>query len=166
MADQVDELIKAWQAELPVVLGPTSELAKRIMVLSGELAAVTKRELPAFGLTTAEFDVLTSLRRSGKPYRLKPNELSRSLLLSTGGTSNVVNRLVSGGLVEREADQDDGRSTLIRLTAKGVALAGEVVGAVSAAHAELFDAVPDAVLRAATEALRELSTYTRTRRAR
>src|SRR2546421_3406842 len=99
---------------MPQLMGPTSELAKRLMVLAGELNAATKRELPEFGLTTAEFDVLAALRRVGRPYRLKPNELSRSLLLSTGGTSNVVNRLVSERLVEREHDPDDGRSTLIR----------------------------------------------------
>lgn len=164
MSDPVDELIKAWQAELPEVLSPTSELSKRIMVLSGELAAATKRELPAFGLTAAEFDVLASLRRSGKPYRLKPNELSRALLLSTGGTSNVVNHLVSEGLVEREADPEDGRSTLIRLTARGAALAEDAVRATSAVHAELFASVPEPVLRAATEALRELMAATRTAR--
>jgi DNA-binding MarR family transcriptional regulator len=164
VSDQVDELIKAWQAELPEVLGPSSELTKRIMVLSGELAAATRRELPAFGLTMAEFDVLASLRRSGKPFRLKPNELSRALLLSTGGTSNVVNRLESEGLVAREADPDDRRSTLISLTTKGIALAEDVVLATSAAHAELFADVSDAVLRAATEGLRDLQASRTARR--
>src|SRR5690349_3661011 len=89
VADPVEQILTSWQAELPEVLGPTSELTKRILVLAGELGAATRRELPAFGLTGAEFDVLTALRRSGPPYRLKPNELSRALLLSTGGTSNV-----------------------------------------------------------------------------
>jgi DNA-binding MarR family transcriptional regulator len=94
---------------------------------------------------------------------MKPNELSRALLLSTGGTSNVVNHLVAEALVEREPDQDDGRSTLIRLTAKGIQLAEDVVLATSAAHAEVFASVPPAVLRAATKALREVGSATRTR---
>jgi DNA-binding MarR family transcriptional regulator len=155
--DPAQALINAWKAELPEVLGPSTELTKRVLVLSGELAAATRRELAEFGLTGAEFDVLAALRRSGKPFRMKPNELSRALLLSTGGISNVVNRLVAEGLAEREPDPDDGRSSLIRLTAKGVKLAEETVLAVSAAHAELFAGVPVAVLRAATRALRELS---------
>jgi DNA-binding MarR family transcriptional regulator len=154
--DPVEALISAWETELPDVLGPTSELTKRLMVLSGELGSATKRELAAFGLTAAEFDVLATLRRSGAPHRMKPNELSRSLLLSSGGTSNVINHLVAGGLVEREPDPDDGRSTLIRLTATGIARAEEAVRAVAAAHEELFGDVPAEVLRAATEALREL----------
>jgi DNA-binding MarR family transcriptional regulator len=156
VSDRVDEVIKAWQAELPEVLWETTEVTKRIMVLAAELESLTRRELPAFGLTGAEFDVLATLRRSGKPYRLKPNELSRSLLLSTGGTSNVVNRLESGGLVERTPDPDDGRSTLISLTAKGITLAEDALRATSAAHDELFAGVPPAVVAAATTALREM----------
>jgi DNA-binding MarR family transcriptional regulator len=149
---------------MPELLGPTTELTKRIMVLSGELAAATKQELPAFALTAAEFDVLATLRRSGKPYRLKPNELSRALLLSTGGTSNVVNHLVSEGLVERESDPDDGRSTLISLTPKGSGLVEDALRANSVAHAEVFADVPPAVLNAAATALRELSSAMRTAR--
>jgi DNA-binding MarR family transcriptional regulator len=149
---------------MPELVGPTTELTKHIMVLSGELGAITKRELPNFGLTTAEFDVLATLRRSGKPYRLKPNELSRALLLSTGGTSNVVNHLASEGLVERESDPDDGRSSLISLTPKGMKLVEEALRANSAAHAEMFDDVPAAVVNAATKALRELSAAMRTAR--
>lgn len=156
-SDPVDALLSAWRAELPDVLGPSSELTKRIMVLSGELAAASKRELAAFGLTGAEFDVLATLRRSGPPYRLKPNELSRSLLLSTGGTSNVVNHLVSQGLVQREPDPDDGRSTLISLTPKGMTLAEDALRATSVAHAELFAEIPPAVLAVATKGLRELA---------
>jgi DNA-binding MarR family transcriptional regulator len=157
VSDPVDDLLSAWRRELPDILGPTSELAKRILVLSGELSAATKRELPRFGLTVAEFDVLATLRRSGRPYRMKSNELSRALLLSTGGTSNVTNHLVAEELVVREQDPDDGRSTLIRLTPRGIALAEDAVRATSAAHAQIFATVPVSVLRAATKGLRDLT---------
>lgn len=156
--------MQSWRAEMPELLGPTTELTKHIMVLSGELGAVTKQVLPEFGLTMAEFDVLATLRRSGKPYRLKPNELSRALLLSTGGTSNVVNHLASDGLVERTSDPDDGRSTLISLTPKGMKVVEEALRINSAAHAEVFAGVPAAVIDATTNALRELSAAMRTAR--
>jgi DNA-binding MarR family transcriptional regulator len=157
MGDRVDELIAAWQAEFPDALGPTSELAKRVLTLAAELEAATRRELPAFGLTVAEFDVLVALRRSGKPYRLTPNALSRSLMLSTGGTSNVVNRLVASGFVRRTNHPDDARSTLIQLTADGRRLAERAVVANTAAHEEVFAGASPAATRAATEALRRLS---------
>ncbi|MCP3804928.1 MarR family transcriptional regulator [Allokutzneria sp. A3M-2-11 16] len=156
MSDRVDRLIASWQVELPEALGPTSELVKRVMLLAGDLDAATRRELPEFDLTTAEFDVLVGLRRSGPPYRLKPSELGRSLLLSSGGTSNIITRLTARGLVRRESDPDDGRGTLIVLTEAGRELAESAVLANSAAHAEVFAALPEETLEAATAALREV----------
>ena len=155
--DRVDQLIASWQQELPAVLYPTSELTKRVMVLAGDLNDVTRRVLRDLGLTTAEFDVLVSLRRSGAPYRMKPTELSRNLLLSSGGTSNVTNQLVSRDLVLREPDPVDGRGTQIMLTAKGIEMAEQAVQASSAAHHEMWTGIPPEVLKAATEALRGLS---------
>jgi len=156
-ADRVDRLIASWQRELPEVLYPTSELTKRILVLATELNEGTRRVLRDLGLTTAEFDVIVSLRRSGPPYRQKPSDLSRSLLLSTGGTSNVTNQLVRRGLVVREPDPDDGRGTQIRLTDEGVTLAERAVQASAAAHHELWSGLPDDAVKQATVALRDVS---------
>ncbi len=107
--------------------------------------------------TTAEFDVIVSLRRSGAPYRQKPSDLSRSLLLSSGGTSNVVNQLVRRGLVLREPDPDDGRGTQIRLIEAGVRAAEQAVAANAAAHHKLWDHLPDEVVKRAAAALRDLA---------
>lgn len=87
---------------------------------------------------------------------MKPNRLARSLMLSTGGTTNVTHRLVARHLVERENDPDDARSTWLRLTADGIALAERAVLVNAAAHDALFEGVPAEVLEAATAALREL----------
>ncbi|MEU4190693.1 MarR family transcriptional regulator [Kribbella sp. NPDC026611] len=154
--DPVDRLIDSWGQELPEVLHPTSELSKRIMVLAGRLNEVTRRVLRELELTTAEFDVIVSLRRSGAPYRQKPSDLSRSLLLSSGGTSNVTNQLVRRGLVVREPDPEDGRGTQIRLTPEGVKLAEEAVKASSAAHHELWSDLPEDATEQAAKALRGL----------
>ena len=155
--DPVDKLISSWEHELPEVLYPTSELTKRIMLLAGELNSATRRVLRDLELTMAEFDVIVSLRRSGAPYRQKPSDLVRILLLSSGGTSNVTNQLVRRGLVVREPDPDDGRGTQVRLTPEGISLAEQAVKASSAAHAELWADIPPDTLDAATAALRGLS---------
>ena len=157
--DPVADLLAAWRVELPDVLGPSTELIKRIMLLGVELADVTRRVLPEFGLSTAQYDVLSTLRRSGVPYRRKPTELSRSLFLSTGGTSNVINFLVGQGLVERLDDTDDRRGALIQLTERGVAVAEAAVRANAAAHAEVFASVPAGVVETAAGALRELARH-------
>ncbi|WP_416985974.1 MarR family winged helix-turn-helix transcriptional regulator [Streptomyces sp. T028] len=146
----------SWRTELPEVEHPSSELTKRIMFLSGVLDGVMRRELTALGLTPAEFEVLVTLRRSGAPYRMKPNQLARSRMLSTGGTANVTHRLVARGVVEREDDPDDARSTWLRLRPDGIALAERSVLVNAAAHDALFDGVPAEVVETATAALRRL----------
>jgi DNA-binding MarR family transcriptional regulator len=154
--DPVDRLIASWQRELPEVLYPTSELTKRILVLSTELNEATRKVVRELDLTTAEFDVIVSLRRSGAPYRQKPSDLSRSLLLSSGGTSNVTNQLVRRGLVVREPDPEDGRGTQIRLTQEGIELAERAVAASAAAHHQLWSGLPEDVVKQAAAALRDL----------
>jgi DNA-binding MarR family transcriptional regulator len=154
--DRAEQLIAAWRAELPEILGPTTELTKRILILAGRLDAATRAELPALGLTVAAYDVLLALRRAGAPYRLRSQELTQDLLLSTGGTSNVINRLAADGLVHREPDPNDGRNTLVRLTPEGVELAERAVRATSAAHEAVVAGLPAEVIEAATLALRAI----------
>jgi DNA-binding MarR family transcriptional regulator len=154
--DKVDQLLCTWQRELPSVLYPTTELTKRLMLLADDLGQVSRRVLREHELTTAEYDVLVSLRRAGAPYRMKPTELSRNLLLSSGGTSNVTNQLVDRGLVVREPDPDDGRGTQIRLTEQGVQTAERAVLANSAAHDEMWSELPAEAVETAAKALRAL----------
>ncbi|WP_407179890.1 MarR family winged helix-turn-helix transcriptional regulator [Bradyrhizobium sp. STM 3562] len=75
------------------------------------------------GLHTGELHVLLALRRSGKPYELRPTDLFRALLVTSGAMTKRVARLQDGGFVLRVSASDDGRSELVRLTAKGLATA-------------------------------------------
>jgi DNA-binding MarR family transcriptional regulator len=75
------------------------------------------------GLHTGELHVLLALRRSGKPYELRPTDLFRSLLVTSGAMTKRVARLQDGGFVFRVSANDDGRSELVRLTAKGLTTA-------------------------------------------
>jgi DNA-binding MarR family transcriptional regulator len=75
------------------------------------------------GLQTGELYVLLALRRSGKPYELRPTDLFRALLVTSGAMTKRVARLQKAGLILRVSANDDGRSELVRLTAKGLATA-------------------------------------------
>lgn len=136
--DPVDDLVAAWRAELPEVeLGPL-EIGKRVARLTVLLDDAAAPELTRLGLTKAEYQILATLRSVGTPYRRRQNELAASLLLSSGGTTNVVHRLVAAGLVVREPDPGDRRGSAVRLTDEGVERAEEAVLATNAAHAALF----------------------------
>lgn len=71
------------------------------------------------GLDTGEFDVLATLLRSGPPYRLRPTELFRTLMISSGGLTDRLARLDKAGLVVRTPCDRDARSLLVQLTEEG-----------------------------------------------
>ncbi|MFI6782795.1 MarR family winged helix-turn-helix transcriptional regulator [Micromonospora sp. NPDC050276] len=154
--DHVDGIAAAWARELPPVGGPQFELSKRAARLSAMFAERVNTELARFGLTRAEYEILAVLRAAGDPFRLRPSALSERLLLSSGGTSNLVKRLGDAGLIEREADPSDARSSWVRLSTEGAHVAEQTVLAASAAQSALLHAVPAETVRAANDALRHL----------
>lgn len=71
-----------------------------------------------------EYDVLYTLAKCREPIRL--GELHEQVLLSQPALSRMVDRLVSRGLVRRDADPDDGRSVRLSLTETGRGLQRQV----------------------------------------
>jgi DNA-binding MarR family transcriptional regulator len=121
-ADDVDRFREQWARELP-------DLDTRGMAVLGRARRVVLRSRPAIesifarhGLDAGELDVLATLRRSGPPYRLRPTELYRWLMISSGGLTARLNKLQSAGLINRPPAADDKRSLLVELTAEGSAL--------------------------------------------
>jgi len=68
-------------------------------------------------LSMREYDVLYTLSKCREPLRL--GELHRHVLLSQPALSRLVDRLVTRGLVERQADLADGRGVRLSLTQAG-----------------------------------------------
>jgi DNA-binding MarR family transcriptional regulator len=155
--DLVDEIMAAWRVELPELAGVPFELSKRISRLARLIETATAAELDRLGLTNGEFEVLARLRSAGPPYRRKPNDLTKALLLSSGGTTHVLHRLTEAGLVTREADPDDRRSSWVRATPAGVEKAEAALLAANSAYRAIFGALPDETGRVLTDTLRDLA---------
>jgi DNA-binding MarR family transcriptional regulator len=154
--DLIDAMIDDWRKEMPDLDRPESWLARRaarlVVLLQDALAA----QLWSWDLTRTDYAVLNTLRSVGAPYELRPSDLKLRLLLSSGGVSNVLNRLEKMGLVEREQDTTDARSSWVRLTSAGVETAGSTMRMWSQAQADFFRAVPPDVVESASAALREV----------
>ena len=71
----------------------------------------------ATGLPLTWYDVLLELARSGD--RLRMSELAEKVVLSRTRVSRLVDEMVRAGLVAREANPDDGRSSYALLTDDG-----------------------------------------------
>ena len=156
-ADHIDRLRAQWARELP-------DLDTRGMEVLGRARRIVLRSRPPIeavfarhGMDAGEFDVLSTLRRSGPPYALRPTELFRSLMISSGGLTDRLNRLVKSGMVTRPPSPGDGRSLLVQLTDKGRAAVEAAFREDMAVEASLLAALGDEDRIALAGLLRKLA---------
>ena len=76
-----------------------------------------------FGISAADMRVLFALLRAGAPYALRPTELFRSLLVTSGAITKQVDRLAAAGLVDRLPGPQRSGGFLIHLTKQGLKVA-------------------------------------------
>jgi DNA-binding MarR family transcriptional regulator len=117
--DGVDRRRKQWAAELPDVDTRGMGIIGRMRWITLNLRPPIEAIFRKHGLESGEFDVLGTLRRHGPPYRLRPTELYRGLMISSGGLTARLTRLEKAGYVKRVPDPDDARSMLVELTPAG-----------------------------------------------
>ena len=155
--DRAEIAIEQWARERPdlpalpmAVFGRLSDAAERVM---------RDHMNPLFaqaGLQPGEFDVLATLRRSGKPYMLSPTQLYEALMISSGGMTNRLDRLERAGLVERRPDANDRRGKLIALTDVGKRVIDETIGRHVANEERLLSALTPAEQERLNTLLRKL----------
>lgn len=99
--DRIDERRAQWAEELPLVNTIGMAILGRARWVTLKVRPPIEAVFAKAGLDTGEFDVLATLLRSGPPYRLWPTELYRSLMISSGGLTNRLDRLENAGLIRR-----------------------------------------------------------------
>lgn len=119
MDDEVDRLVAAWRTERPDLDVAPLQVLSRISRLARHLDLARRDAFAEHGLEGWEFDVLSTLRRTGPPYELSPGRLMRAGLVTSGTMTNRIDRLAAAGLVERRRDPGDKRGVLVRLTDAG-----------------------------------------------
>lgn len=128
--DRAQIAVEQWRRELPDVDLLPMEVLGRL----AEAAHLVGRNhleplFAEFGLQRGEFDVLATLRRSGKPYALTPTQLYAATMVSSGGMTNRLDRLERAGLIERGPNPDDRRGTLVAISPQGLDLIDRAVPA-------------------------------------
>ena len=106
--------------------------------------------------TLPRFDVMAALhrRRDG----LTMTELSRTLLISNGNATAVVNRLVEDGLVQRIPSEEDRRRITVRLSEEGLSSFETLAAEHRAVLDRLLSALGDEDLDAMRDIMRRLRT--------
>ena len=115
--DRMDILEEQWKAERPDLKNvEVFALYGRLARLVGHLDRAISELQKEHGFSRGDFDVLATLRRSGKPYELTPTELYKSVLLTSGAMTSRIDRLEKEGWVLRLANANDRRSNRVKLT--------------------------------------------------
>jgi DNA-binding MarR family transcriptional regulator len=108
--------------------------------------AFQHRVLDRFGLLFVDYSVLRVLQLAGAPYQMSPTELSEVVVRSSGGMTQIVDRLEKAGLVQRTADPSDRRRVVVGLTRKGQRTAERTHAAYVSERQQLLSALaPDEV---------------------
>jgi DNA-binding MarR family transcriptional regulator len=99
-------------------LGDRSSVRVWLRLLSCTMAIEkeVQRRFTERGMTLPRFDVMAALDRHGE---MSMGALSRSLLVSNGNVTQLVQKLVRDGVVEMHKPPADRRSSIVRLTAEG-----------------------------------------------
>ncbi len=152
----MDQLLLDWARERPDLdftpVGVITRLARARTYLDAELRAVFAR----FGLTAADFTVIITLRRAGPPYTMPQARLMEALGLTSGTVSVRLDRLEQNQIVSREPDPANARSSLVRLTGKGLRLFDDIAPAHLANEDRLLSALSPAERQDLADLLRRL----------
>jgi DNA-binding MarR family transcriptional regulator len=141
--DRIDRLVSQWEAERPDLdLGAMATVA-RLLELARELQSHLGALAASYDVQVPEADVLFTLRRAGRPYRLPPTKLSESLLVSSGTLTSRLDRLEAKGLIERVPHPSDRRSVEVALTERGRWLVDEAMTEHVATEQRLLAALSD-----------------------
>ena len=155
-ADAVDIILGQWHKERPDLdvspMGPIGRIRRCSTLLQRKMDAT----FAEFGMTSWEFDVLATLRRSGSPYCLAPTALFSSLMITSGTMTHRLKGLEAKGWIERRPSSSDARSMLVQLSDAGFALIDQAVTAHVANEHSILAAIDAAQLKELDARMAEL----------
>ncbi|NOH94456.1 MarR family transcriptional regulator [Vibrio sp. AIC-3] len=125
--DAIDRVVEQWAKEKPELETEPMAMMGRIMRIAKYMETQVAELHKKYDMKLGEFDVLATLRRSGKPYQLTPSELIGSMMLTSGAMTNRLDKLEAKGLISREHSKEDRRSVSVQLTKDGLILIDQMM---------------------------------------
>jgi DNA-binding MarR family transcriptional regulator len=119
VTDHVARILDQWSVERPDLDVSPIGLIGRLHRLAARLTEELNTVYRQYGLAEGDFDALVTLRRQGAPFALTCSALAGSTMITSGGMTKRIDRLVAAGLVRRRDSESDGRSRLVELTVAG-----------------------------------------------
>lgn len=120
----------------------------------------SRRDIERHGLRPTEFAVLEALYHRGP---LSLGDIAAKILLTSGSTTYVIDKLEERGLLERRACPEDRRVVFGELTEAGRAVIAEIFPAHARRIGELMGGLSPEGKRQATDLLRRLGRHAQER---
>ncbi|WP_415976126.1 MarR family winged helix-turn-helix transcriptional regulator [Rhodococcus sp. 077-4] len=137
--DPIDAIALAWTRERPDTPVDSIPIVTRITHAAKLFGDDRTRLLRQSGADSAILDLLSTLRRSGPPYRLSTRELADAALVTAGAITQRVDRAEQQGLVVRHSRADRTRQVDVELTESGHRAVERLVDEVLGREAELLE---------------------------
>ena len=135
----IDLMMEHWGRERPDLDASSLGVLARISRLARAAEENAAALLSEFNLSEVEFLLLAAIR-TAPDQRPAPRDLLDTLMVTSGGLTNRIDRLEAAGLVERTADPEDRRGIRLQLTDSGRALVDEVTTEYVANQNKVLDA--------------------------
>ena len=139
----IDLMMQHWARERPDLNVSSLAVLARVSRLARVAEENAQAMLSDFDLTEVEFLLLAAIRTAPDQHP-SPRDLLDSLMVTSSGLTNRIDRLEGAGLVQRAANPTDRRGIRIQLTDQG----RELVDRVTTAYLEHQNQVLDEALQA------------------
>jgi DNA-binding MarR family transcriptional regulator len=154
--DWVDEYIAGFLRAYPQIDSEIEGIVDRICKLNKYFVTTLEDTVAEQGLDHAEYKLLVRLRSDGPGATASAGELSRALVMSSGGMTNLLDRLEERGLLRRSSDPADRRSVLVELTAAGKKTIDRAVSTEAAREESVFESLTPGERKDLNDALRRM----------
>lgn len=155
-ADALDVFADEWMQARPDLDFGYLATVGRILRVSAHLREAMDQWLEPFDITWEMFDLLASLQRSGADNGMRPTDLYEACMLSSGATTNRIDRAEKLNYAVRKPDPTDGRAVRIALTKRGAGLAHKAMTTHAACAGEISDRLTAAEQKQLAKLLRKM----------
>ncbi|GIU32490.1 MarR family transcriptional regulator [Shewanella sp. MBTL60-007] len=156
MEKGMEDILQLNQDNWPECAKTSFPALLRLTQVNNIFIQIIKECVESFGLQSADFNLLTCLRRNPAPHVLSPTDLYQSMLFSSGGLTKVLTRLQKMELIERIDNPEDKRSKLVILSGKGKALVEDIMPVLHQKERRMVEALSDEDLKSLDELMQRI----------
>lgn len=139
----IETIIAQWQQQRPDLDVAPMRVIGQLGRTAHFAALQTQRLFSESGLSSSEFDILATLRRSGTPFALNPSQIVSALMINNSTLTSRLDRLEKHGHISRVPIVGDRRSVHVQLTESGFQLIDGLVGRHVANERAMLSALND-----------------------